>query len=236
MPAQSIRTSDFDYPLPPHLIAQTPAEPRDSSRLLVLDRSTGSMEHHLFRDLDDLLGEGDLLVLNDSRVIPARLKGHREDTGGRVELLLLHRLPDGAWRTLGRPGRSLRPGTRIKIDGSLRGRTPQGHAPDPDLVAEVVEASEGGLRTVQLSSEEAAFQAGHTPLPPYIRRPLEDPERYQTVYSRVPGSAAAPTAGLHFTPRPAGGAGIQGSATGLRHPPRGHGHLSSPQGRCSSGA
>ena len=184
-----MRTSDFDYHLPQRLIAQTPAEPRDSSHLLVLHRDTGRMEHRIFQDLPDYLVEGDLLVLNDSRVIPARLYGHREDTGGKVELLLLHRLPGGAWRAMGKPGRALRPGVRVLIDGDG----------DPGLTVEILEASEEGLRTVRLSSEEAALQAGHTPLPSYIRRLPPDLQRYQTVYSRVDGSAAAPTAGLHFT-------------------------------------
>ena len=183
-------TSDFDYHLPPRLIAQDPAEPRDSSRLLVLRRDTGSIEHRYFHDLPDYLVEGDVLVLNDSRVIPARVLGHRQDTGGKVELLLLHRLGDGLWRALGKPGRAMRPGIKLVLESD-------GNA---EVTGEVVEASEGGFRTVRLSNEEAVLAAGHTPIPPYIRKLPQDPERYQTIYARAEGSAAAPTAGLHFTP------------------------------------
>ncbi len=137
-------TSDYDYHLPSHLIAQTPAQPRDSSRLLVLHRDAGRIEHRSFRDLPHYLAEGDVLVLNDSRVFPARLYGHREGTGGRVELLLLARLGDGVWRAMGRPGRALRPGARVRIEGTQE--TP--------ITVEVLEAEEGGLRTVRLSSEK----------------------------------------------------------------------------------
>ena len=185
-----MRTSDFDYNLSPHLIAQTPVEPRDSSRLLVLHRDNGHMEHRRFDELGDYLREGDVLVFNDSRVVPARLHGVREDTGGKVELLLLSRLQPGVWRALGKPARRLRPGSYFRMDGDSH----------IALRIEVLEASEDGVRTVALSSEEALEEAGQIPLPPYIHTPLADPERYQTVYSRVPGSVAAPTAGLHFTP------------------------------------
>ena len=186
-----MRTSEFDYHLPHDLIAQTPVHQRDSSRLLVLCRGTGRIEHRRFYQLTDYLREGDVLVFNDSRVIPARLHGRREHTGGRVELLLLVRLEPGIWRAVGRPGRRLKPGTRLKIDvDSL-----------DELWIEVLEAAEDGLKTVGVSSEEAIERAGSIPLPPYIHTPLDDPERYQTVYSGVPGSVAAPTAGLHFTPR-----------------------------------
>lgn len=179
-----MKTSDFDYHLPPELIAQTPAEPRDSSRLLILSRADGAIEHRHFYELDELLQPGDILVFNDSRVIPARLLGHKADTGGRVELLLLHRLEPGLWEALSKPSRSVREGMRIEFDG-LRG--------------EVVERKAGALRAVRFSDESALEKAGQVPLPPYIHRPLDDPERYQTIYSRIKGSAAAPTAGLHFT-------------------------------------
>ena len=186
-----MRTSDYDYHLPPHLIAQTPAEPRDSSRLLVLHRDTGHMEHRgRFHELVNYLREGDVLVFNNSRVIPARLHARREDTGGRVEFLLLLRLQPGVWKAVGRPSRRLMPGSRFLIEGNTQ----------TELWIEVLEATEDGLRTVRLSSEEGIESAGQMPLPPYIHTPLDNPERYQTVYSRVPGSVAAPTAGLHFTP------------------------------------
>ena len=185
-----MRTSDFDYSVPGERIAQTPAHPRDASRLLVLDRRTGAITHReSFRAVADVLAPGDLLVLNDSRVMPARVHGRRADTGGAVELLLLHRRAPGVWRCLGRPGRGLRAGERIVLEGN-------GVA----LEARVLEADAGGQRTVRVEDEAALERAGTTPLPPYIRAPLEDPERYQTVYARVLGSAAAPTAGLHFTP------------------------------------
>ena len=197
-----MRTSDFDYKLPPALIAQVPIEPRDASRLLVLRRDTGEIEHRRFTDVLDYLRPGDLMVFNQSRVIPARLVGRREDTGSRVELLLLRRESLGVWRALAKPARRLRPGQRINV-------TPPSGAPvqpdlDQDLVVEVLEDHEDGIKTVLLSSEhlsidEAVEQAGRAPLPPYIRQALEDPERYQTVYARHQGSAAAPTAGLHFT-------------------------------------
>ena len=183
-----MRTGDFDYHLPPHLIAQTPVEPRDSSRLLVLHRSTGHLEHRNFRDLGEYLREGDLLVFNDSRVVPARVLARREDTGGKVEFLLLTRLEPGVWRAIGRPGPSLKPGSRFLAEG------------DPELRIEVVETADHGVCTVRLSRDDGLDSAGQLALPPYIHQPLEDPERYQTVYSRPPGSVAAPTAGLHFTP------------------------------------
>ena len=185
-----MRTSDFDYHLPAHLIAQTPVEPRDSSRLLVLRRGTGALEHRHFYELTEYLREGDLLVFNDSRVIPARLYGRREGSGGRVEFLLLTRLEPCLWRALGRPGRRMTPGSRFHIDGVRQA----------EISLEVLEVSEDRTRTVRVSSEEGLEEAGRIALPPYIRVPLEDPERYQTVYSREPGSVAAPTAGLHFTP------------------------------------
>ena len=192
-----MRTSDFDYDLPPELIAQTPVEPRDSSRLLVLHRATGLLEHRRFADVPGYLRPGDLMVFNQSRVIPARLFGVRDDNGGRVELLLLRREADGVWEALARPGRRLRPGTTVSIippDGSPDSETTGG------LSVEILESRADGLKAVRLSSEDSIDRMGHTPLPPYIRQALDDPERYQTVYARHPGSAAAPTAGLHFTP------------------------------------
>ena len=182
-----MRTGDFDYHLPPHLIAQTTVEPRDSSRLLVLHRSSGALEHRSFHDLGEYLRKGDLLVFNDSRVVPARVLARREETGGKAEFLLLTRLEPGIWRAIGRPGRSLRLGSRFLAEG------------DPELRIEVVEAADNGVRTVRLSRDDGLDSAGQLALPPYIHEPLEDPERYQTVYSRPPGSVAAPTAGLHFT-------------------------------------
>ena len=198
-----MRTSDFDYDLPPELIAQAPAEPRDSSRLMVLDRTTGGTEHRRFTGILDYLRPGDLMVFNRSRVIPARLFGARDDNGGQVELLLLRREADGVWEALARPGRRLRPGATVTItppDLELPPPEGEGWGEGVPLTVEILENRANGLKAVRLSSEESIDRMGHTPLPPYIRRTLEDPERYQTVYAREPGSAAAPTAGLHFTP------------------------------------
>ena len=183
-----MKTADFDYVLPEELIAQTPFEPRDHSRLLVVRRSDGSIRHGRFHDLPCYLREGDLLVFNDSRVIPARLHGSRTGTGGKVEVLLLSRLSEGVWRGLVRPGRRMRVGDRFEIsrDGTAIG-------------GEVLDVEPSGARTVRLSDDSMLDRVGVAPLPPYIRRPLEDPERYQTVYARAEGSVAAPTAGLHFT-------------------------------------
>ena len=182
-------TSDFDYDLPQRLVAQSPAQPKDSSRLLVLNRQTGSMEHSLFRRLPDLLREGDLLVMNDSRVIPARLLGRRAATGGKVELMLLHRLEGNAWKAFGRPARALRPSATVVIDGQ------SGDAGE----ATILERWDDGTLAVELHPEAEILAAGHTPLPPYIHQLPTDPNDYQTVYARHDGSAAAPTAGLHFT-------------------------------------
>jgi len=179
-----VRTSDFDYELPPELIAQTPIEPRDHSRLLVVNRADGSITHRHFYDLPDLLGKGDVLVFNDSRVLPARLFGHRVGYDGKVEILLLRRLESCMWEVLVKPSRRIDDGARIQLDG---------------LQCDVIERREGSIRIVRFSDEEALERAGKVPLPPYIRRPIADPERYQTLYARVKGSAAAPTAGLHFT-------------------------------------
>jgi S-adenosylmethionine:tRNA ribosyltransferase-isomerase len=177
------------YDLPEELIAQTPMERRDASRLLVLDKTTGQMEHRHFYDLKDYLHPGDCLVLNDSRVIPARLFGTRP-TGGAVEVVLLKDLGDNRWECLSRPGKKMRPGTSVSFG--------QG-----ELTAQVEDVVEGGNRILHFSYEgiflEILEKLGRMPLPPYIKQQLDDPERYQTVYAREPGSAAAPTAGLHFT-------------------------------------
>ncbi|MFH1647380.1 MAG: tRNA preQ1(34) S-adenosylmethionine ribosyltransferase-isomerase QueA [Chloroflexota bacterium] len=189
-----MRTADFDYALPAELIAQTPLEPRDRSRLLLLHRRDGSLEHRRFYEIIDYLREGDVLVFNDSRVIPARLKGRRAGSGGRVEMLLLRRVDKGVWEALVRPARRLLPGARVEINrDSSAGR-------EAGITAEVTGTAAGGLRVIRFSDEAALLDAGEMPLPPYIHTPLKDPERYQTVYARVAGSAAAPTAGLHFTP------------------------------------
>jgi len=186
-----LRTSDFDYELPESLIAQTPIEPRDYSRLMSLCRADGSIQHHRFYELPQLLRPGDLMVFNDSRVMPARLRGSRS-TGGAVELLLLSRLSPGVWRAIGRPGRLLRPGSSFEVvgeGGSMRG--------------EVLEIEPDGERIIRLGGrldgEDRLHDIGEVPLPPYITETLADSERYQTVYAREEGSAAAPTAGLHFT-------------------------------------
>lgn len=187
-----MKTTDLDYTLPEELIAQTPVEPRDSSRLLVLHRDNGRLEHRIFHDIGEYLRPGDLLVANESRVIPARLFGHKEPGGGKVEVLLLRKVQDVQWRCLVGGART-HVGTRLRLaqDG-----TPSA------LTAEVLEVGERGERTLRFSEPvEAYFDVlGVMPLPPYIHEPLRDPERYQTVYSHTLGSAAAPTAGLHFTP------------------------------------
>jgi S-adenosylmethionine:tRNA ribosyltransferase-isomerase len=185
-----MHTSDFDYDLPPELIAQTPIEPRDSSRLLTLDRASGRTEHRHFYDILDYLRPGDVMVFNQSRVIPARLYGRRKDSGGRVELLLLRREGPGTWEALGKPGRRLRPGVNL-----IMGSTEAG----AEIEVEVLDSNAEGIKRVRLSAEDGIDRLGQVPLPPYIHQKLDDPERYQTVYARQPGSVAAPTAGLHFT-------------------------------------
>ena len=184
-----MKKSDFYFDLPEELIAQTPLEKRDESRLLCLDKNTGSMEHRHFYDLPDLLQEGDCLVLNNSRVLPARLIGARP-TGGAIELVLLRDLGDNRWECLSRPGRKTKPGQHIPFGNG-------------ELEAIVEETAPGGNRIVQFLYEgiflEVLERLGRMPLPPYIRAELENPERYQTVYAKELGSAAAPTAGLHFT-------------------------------------
>ena len=190
---QPILISDYDYELPQELIAQTPLEPRDSSRLLVLDRVHDTLEHRTFRDMGDYLRPSDLLVVNDSRVLPARLHGRRP-TGGQVEILLLHRIGDRVWQALVRPGRRLKPGSPVELDLADGTST--------DAVAVILGRDGDGQATVELPAvvEERLHEFGEMPLPPYIRQRLEDADRYQTVYADEAGSAAAPTAGLHFTP------------------------------------
>jgi len=199
-----MKTSDFDYVLPESSIAQTPIEPRDSSRLLVLHRDTGQIEHHIFRDIGDYFGPGDLLVLNQTRVIPARIYA-RKQTGGRVELLLLRRREELTWEALV-GGKGLRVGTKVFLESDASSRREYGTSPtsgDVGVHAEIIELLNGSERLVKFSEpiEPYFSKVGNVPLPPYIHEKLTDPERYQTVYAREPGSAAAPTAGLHFTPR-----------------------------------
>lgn len=181
---------DFDYELPESLIAQTPAEPRDSSRLLALDRRTGVVRHQFFSQILEHIRPGDLLIANDTRVIPARLLGKRADTGGGVEVFLLHRRSQDTWEVLVKPGKKMRPGQKVWFDDSLS--------------CEVQDVTEFGGRVVRFLYEglfeTVLDRLGETPLPPYIHQKLTDPDRYQTVYARERGSAAAPTAGLHFTP------------------------------------
>lgn len=186
----SIKTSDFYYDLPPELIAQTPTERRDASRLLTLNKETGETGHHHFYDLPNFLRPGDCLVLNDSRVLPARLLGRRDPTGGSCEVVLLIDRGENTWECLVRPGKKLREGAKITFG-------------DGQLTAEVTEVLENGNRLVRFHYEgvflEILEQLGKMPVPPYIKEQLQDSERYQTVYSKEVGSAAAPTAGLHFT-------------------------------------
>lgn len=202
-PAPRLPIADYDFDLPPELIAQTPVEPRDASRLLVLDRSRGTIAHRHFRDILEYLNRGDLLVVNDTRVLPARLHGRR-GSGGRVELLLVRRLGDGLWDAMGRPARRLPPGTTVDLEPSGAG-VAMG-------TARIEERSSDGLLRVRLPDavESRLGAYGEMPLPPYIHTPLADPERYQTVYAAEPGSAAAPTAGLHFTPQLLAAAGERG--------------------------
>lgn len=190
---QHVRTDDFDYDLPTGLIAQRPAEPRDSCRLLVLDRASGQIDHRVFSDIVDYVRPGDLLVVNETRVLPARLKGVKDETGGAVEVLLLRERYQNSWECLVKPGRRLKPGARMVFaDGAMTG-----------LVVDVLD--DGGGRLVQFTPRDGRFidivhRIGEMPLPPYITAPLGDPEEYQTVFARDERSAAAPTAGLHFTP------------------------------------
>ena len=185
-----MKVSDFSYILPEQLIAQEPVKERHLSRLLVLERYTGKIEHRVFKDIVNYLDKGDCLVLNDSRVIPARLLGRREDTGGRIEFVLIRKIEDDVWEVILKPGRRAKPKARFVFgDGTLR--------------AEILETVEDGNRLVKFEYEgifeDILERIGMIPLPPYITKDIKDPERYQTVYSRNKGSAAAPTAGLHFT-------------------------------------
>ena len=181
---------DFDYELPEELIAQDPIEDRSASRLMVLDRQTGETSHHIFREIADMLNPGDCLVINDTKVIPARLYGNRVGHTGKIEVLLLKRRENDIWETLVRPGKTLLPGTEVEFGGGL-------------LKGRILEVVEDGNRLIQFSYEgifeEILDQLGQMPLPPYITHELKDKNRYQTVYATHEGSAAAPTAGLHFT-------------------------------------
>lgn len=188
---EQLLKSDFYFDLPEELIAQDPLEDRSSSRLLVLDKNTGDVEHHVFRDILEYLNEGDCLVINNTKVIPARLMGEREGTGASIEVLLLKRKENDVWETLVKPGKKAKPGTKIIFGEGL-------------LVGEVTDIVEEGNRLIQFHYEgifeEILDQLGQMPLPPYITHQLQDKNRYQTVYAKHDGSAAAPTAGLHFTP------------------------------------
>lgn len=207
LPPTELRLSDFNYDLPEDRIAQTPVEPRDSSRLMILDRESGDIEHKIFHDIIDYVNPEDVLVVNDTRVIPARIIGHRKyrydaergervptDSTAPVELLLLKQRENDVWETLAGPGKRAKPGDIIEFGDGV-------------MEAHVESVIEGGCRTVKLivkKDADSVFAAldmlGTMPLPPYITKKLDDPERYQTVYSKYEGSAAAPTAGLHFTP------------------------------------
>ncbi|MDY7039683.1 MAG: tRNA preQ1(34) S-adenosylmethionine ribosyltransferase-isomerase QueA [Chloroflexota bacterium] len=185
-----MKTTDFDYELPPKLIAQTPIEPRDASRLLVVDRESGQLNHRIFRDIGEYLRPGDLLVANESRVIPARLHARKVPTGGKVELLLVAKRDECAWEALVK-GRKLLPGHKLAIGDGER-----------QVVGQVLNITDAGGRLIAFEQpvEPLLDESGIVPLPPYIHTPLADAERYQTVYARREGSVAAPTAGLHFTP------------------------------------
>jgi len=186
-----MKTSDFNYDLPEELIAQTPVYPRDSSRLLVYHRKTNTIEHKVFHDVIDYLNPGDVLVVNQTRVIPARLYGAKEGTGGAIEFLLLRRLNLTDWEVILKPGKKAKPGARFVFG-------------EGELKAEILTIAEDGGRTVRFEYEgvfeDVLDRLGQMPLPPYIHEKLEDKTRYQTVYAKIDGSAAAPTAGLHFTP------------------------------------
>ncbi len=182
-----MNTGDFDYHLPKSLIAQSPLEPRDSSRLLTLHRQRGSWEHRRFSDLLEYLDPGDALVVNTSRVFPARIHALRESFVERIELLLLHKVEGDVWKAIGKPGRKLRPGRHLEVEGGDGGWI------------DVLDVDRDGIRTVKLSPGLSLERAGKLALPPYIHASLEDGERYQTIYSKDTGSVAAPTAGLHFT-------------------------------------
>ncbi len=207
-----MRVADFDYHLPEELIAQTPIEPRDASRLLILPRESGEIEHRHFREIGAYLRPGDLLVANESKVLPARLYGQKLDSGGGVEVLLLRKLDEVSWEALVRPGRSLRPGVQLIFSGAREWQrgpdkvrrvrpTPDGIHAFAEVAARV--SDDTGARIIRFDRpiEPLLDDLGVMPLPPYIHTPLAQRDRYQTVYAHTPGSAAAPTAGLHFTPR-----------------------------------
>ena len=185
-----MKTVDFYYDLPEKLIAQTPLEPRDSSRMMVLNRNSGDICHKHFYDIIDYLNEGDCLILNDSRVLPARIFGVKDETGATVEFLMLRQIENNTWETLAKPGKKAKPGAKFTFGDGI-------------MTATVKDVTEEGNRIVEFKSEENIYSAldkiGQMPLPPYITEKLQDKERYQTVYSNEIGSAAAPTAGLHFT-------------------------------------
>ena len=181
-----LKVSDFDFELPEELIAQKPAEPRDSARLMVLNKSSGEIEHRVFRDIKEYLKEGDVLVLNNTKVIPARLLG-KKITGAKIEVFLLEKMEDGVWKCLVKPGPKMKIGSELIFKGGLSGK--------------VVARNEDGTRIIEFSSKKDGeiFKSGETPLPPYIKNREVDPEKYQTVYAQKEGAVAAPTAGLHFT-------------------------------------
>ena len=192
MDTQTLQTKDFDFELPEELIAQTPIEPRDASRLMVLDKTTGEIEHRHFHDITEYLNEGDCLVLNNSRVLPARIYGIKNETGAHVEFLLLKNCGDDVWEALAGPGKRAKVGTSFTFEGS-------------SMTCEVIEVKDDGNRLIRFHYDKGTNffteldKIGQMPLPPYIKEELQDAERYQTVYSHELGSAAAPTAGLHFT-------------------------------------
>ena len=192
-----MKTSDFDYSLPAELIAQIPIETRDQSRLMILNRGDGSTEHRRFFDIVDYLRDGDVLVFNDSRVIPARLFGRKVNSGGEVEVLLLRRLEANTWEVLVKPGKRLCVGTSVAIGRDFEA----GDMSKVEVLAQVIKQKQDGIRVLSFSDETLLSELGKVPLPPYIHTPLENSERYQTVYARLAGSVAAPTAGLHFTPQ-----------------------------------
>jgi len=196
-----LRTDDFDYNLPPELIAQTPIEPRDTSRLLVLRRQNGTIEHHHFTDILDFLQADDVMVFNDSRVLPARLNTKKLNTGGNVEILLLKRLEQNLWETLVKPGRRVKNGTLLELSDENRNII---------VNAEVVEQGDAGIRTIKFSDESLLSELGQVALPPYIHEPLQNQNRYQTVYAVQKGSVAAPTVGLDFTQELLGKLKLQG--------------------------
>jgi len=185
-----MKVSEFYYDLPEELIAQEPAKERSTCRLMVLDKASGKIEHKIFKDIVEYLDEGDCLVLNNTRVMPARLLGEKEGTGGKIEFVILKNIEGDVWEVMLRPGRRAKPGSRFVFGGG-------------ELKAEVLEVAEGGNRLVKFEYDgvfqQVLERVGIIPLPPYIKKKLDDPERYQTVYSKYSGSAAAPTAGLHFT-------------------------------------